>query len=398
MCRDVGSFGSGAGGHGGSFLSVRAAYMINALRVGGAEKLVVTFAQALQMRGDQLTIITLRENQTAVKSEAQAFGARVVEFSNRKVLSPRRLWQVYRFLDAENFDVLHTHLSMANIVGGICGGFAGIPVFTSLHNTTMATEDHPVYRPLETFLLRRASAQVIAVGWETAKAHQSRLGDKEIIVIPNAVPPNPGLTPQQRKALRIELAGDPQRALLIAVSRLEPQKGLHDLLRAFSILRRGHPEARLVIAGKGSLHNALQSDIQELGLTGKARLLGSRSDVPQLLAAADVYVSASHWEGLPVAVLEAMAAGLPVAATAVGDVPRVVVDGMGLLVPPHHPEQLAQALVQLLSNSAQAKAYGERARTHIESNYSMHAWADRLLDLYEKASQQGMNYPKWRAS
>ena len=368
-------------------MSVHAAYMINALRVGGAEKLVVNFAQALQKREDRLTVITLRENQPGVKAEAEAYGARVVEFSDRKVLSLQRLWQVYRYLKAENFDVLHTHLSMANIVGGMSGRLASIPVFTTLHNTTMTTENHPVYRPLETFLLRYAAAQVIAVGWETAEAHQARMGEKEIIVIPNAVPPNPGLTPPERKALRAELSGDPKRPLLIAVSRLEPQKGLHDLLEAFSILTSEHPEARLVIAGTGSLENELRSRLDGLNLSGKARLLGSRSDVPQLLAAADLYISASHWEGLPVAVLEAMAAGLPVAATAVGDIPRVVVEGTGLLVPPHNPARLAEVAAQILANPARASAYGEAARAHIETNYGMEAWAIRLLKLYEASSQ-----------
>ena len=117
---------------------------------------------------------------------------------------------------------------------------------------------------------------------------------------------------------------------------------------------------------------------------GRVILLGVRNDVPRLLAAGDIFVSASHWEGLPVAVLEAMAVGLPVVATSVGDVPDVVVPGTGLIVPPHQPAALATTIRTLLDDPEQGRQLGMAGRAHVVRNYAIEAWADKLLKLYSE--------------
>ncbi|MGH2524638.1 MAG: glycosyltransferase, partial [Anaerolineales bacterium] len=180
----------------------------------------------------------------------------------------------------------------------------------------------------------------------------------------------PSLAAAERAAIRAELAGDPARPLLVAVGRLSHQKGYGDLLTAFATLRQTHPHAALIIAGGGGRHAELSAQIASLHLDHHAWLLGARNDVPRLLAASDIFVSASHWEGLPVAVLEAMAAGLPIVATSVGDVPRVVSAEAGLIVPPHQPDLLAGALRTLLDNPVQRQRLGEAARAYVTRNHS----------------------------
>lgn len=363
------------------------AHIINALRVGGAEQLILNFAQAirdpaLSSQDIRLTVITLRRDVPEVLEQAKQFGARVVHFYNRKIYAPGRFWDLVRFLRSEDIDLLHTHLTMANILGASAGRVAGIPVVTSLHNTTMTTAEHPVWSPLETLLLRTAVRQVIAVGWQTAEAHQDRLGGKPVLVLPNAVPIPEPLVPKDRRQIRRELVGDPDVPLLISVGRLEEQKGMPDLLQAFADLQRTHPRASLVIAGDGSLRPELENQVLQQGLSGKARFLGLRRDIPELLGAADIFVSASLWEGLPVATLEALAAGLPVVATAVGDVPRVVVQEAGLLFPPRQPAELAGGLRQLLDNPELRAAQSTAARRHAIRHYSAVNWARRLLEIY----------------
>jgi glycosyltransferase involved in cell wall biosynthesis len=115
------------------------------------------------------------------------------------------------------------------------------------------------------------------------------------------------------------------------------------------------------------------------------RLLGARNDVPQLLSASDVYVSASHWEGLPLTVLEAMAAGLPIVATGVGDVPRVVVAGTGVIVPPRDPSALAKALRNLLAEPERMRVMGQTAQAHIARHFNSTVWLDNLLAVYAQA-------------
>jgi glycosyltransferase involved in cell wall biosynthesis len=115
------------------------------------------------------------------------------------------------------------------------------------------------------------------------------------------------------------------------------------------------------------------------------RCLGVRSDVPQLLAASDIFVSSSHWEGLPVAILEAMMAGLPIVATAVGDVPKVITPEAGIIVSPHQPDCLAEALDNLINAPEKARAMGNAARARAIQEYSLDTWMKRHIVVYEAA-------------
>lgn len=368
---------------------MRIAHVINALRVGGAEELLLTLAGELRRRGIDLTIITLRPSDPEMLAQAAGEGARVVAFPHRKLWAPGRFYRLQRFLRAERFSVLHTHLTMANILGTAAGRLAGTPVVTSLHNTTMRSQSMPLHSLAETWLLRTSVQRIIAVGWETARTHRARLNGKPLLVLPNAVSFPPPLSPAERSALRRELGcGNPEAPLLIFVGRLVPQKGLGDLLQAFAGVHQAHPAARLLLVGEGPLQEEVQAQVRSLGLGGQVSLLGLRSDVQRLLGACDLFVSAAHWEGLPVASLEAMAAGLPLAVTAVGDLPRVVTPETGALTPPQDPEALAEAINALLASPERRAAAGAAAQARVRREFSAEAWAGRLLDLYDEVRQE----------
>jgi glycosyltransferase involved in cell wall biosynthesis len=360
--------------------------MINALRIGGAEKLIVTFAQAVQKKDVKLTVITLRQNVLEVQKQVESFGAEVVAFNHRKIQSPKRFLNLVQFLRCQKPDVIHAHLTMATILGAASGALSGVPVVTSLHNTAMSTSDKLLLSAVETFMLRYFVKQVVAVGWQTAEAHQARLGAKRIDVIPNAVAIPEPVHPDVRQKTRLTLTGNPDLPILLSVSRLESQKGLFDLIKSFALVHQQYPDARLVIAGSGSLEDQVKAKVAEAGLKNFVHLLGLRQDIPKLLAASDIFVSAAHWEGLPVASLEAMAAGLPLAVTAVGDLPRVVVPGTGLLVQPQDPEALAASIGRLLEDSTTRIEIGKAAREHAINNYGAGAWVDRLMGIYAKTN------------
>jgi glycosyltransferase involved in cell wall biosynthesis len=271
---------------------------------------------------------------------------------------------------------------MATVLGTLTGTLAGIPVVTSLHNITMRTSQKRMLYSLETFLLRYLVKHVVAVGWGTAEAHRARLSGVPIEVIPNAVPIPPPSTPETRQATRSALLGDPTPPVLLYVGRLEPQKGLFDLLEAFSQVLQVHASARLLIAGSGSIESQVRVRVNDLGLGEAVKMLGQRGDIPDLLTASDIFVSAAHWEGLPVASLEAMAAGLPVVVTAVGDLPRVVQPGKGLLVSPGDLNGFAACINQLLAQPELREEMGTAARDHIQRQYNAVIWAGRLLEVY----------------
>lgn len=358
------------------------AQMIDGLRFGGAEQLILTFARALQRRNVKLTVITLKRDEPQMQQELQAMGVRVKPFHSRKLVDPVRFWKLWQFMRRERFDVIHTHLTMSNILGATVGRLSGIPVVTSLHNTRTRSQSHMYHGRLEEWLLKYSVQRVVAVGWSVAEVYQERLSPKPIVVIPNAVPSPPVLSNESREDLRSSLSIGPENTLLIAVGRLEAQKAFDDLLIAFAELQETQPQTRLIIAGQGPDQTVLGDQIQELDLTGEAQLLGLRDDVPALLAASDIFVSSSHWEGLPLATLEALMAGLPVVVTAVGDVPRVVTDESGILVPPGQPKQLAAALRRVVVDDDLRRSLGQSAQRTANESFEVEAWVDKILALY----------------
>ncbi len=354
--------------------------------MGGAEKLEVLFAQAIRAHGSQLTVVSLdRDSGTPIPDELQRLDTTVVRFASRRLLDPLRLARLVRFLRNSHCDVLQTHLTYANILGSLAGRLAGIPTIGTLHSAAYDTaQQHPLKRLLETWALIYGCRAVVAVGHSVANAHSERLRGARVVVIPNAVAPGLEMSPDERKRIRMGLADETAYPLLIAVGRLARPKGYFDLVKAFAKVCETHPAVRLAIAGEGPLCQDLAAEIATLGLDDSLRLLGERDDIPALLKASELFVSASHWEGLPLSVLEAMAAGLPVIATSVGDIPQVVVAGTGLVVPPHDPTALANAICVLLDNPEKRAAMGRNAQLHVARHYSVNPWFERYQVLYDE--------------
>jgi glycosyltransferase involved in cell wall biosynthesis len=190
------------------------------------------------------------------------------------------------------------------------------------------------------------------------------------------------LDPTERRKLRRELGVEGSTPLLISVGRLHPQKAIPDLLCALARLRDEGIDFALRLAGAGPSGALVQEEIARLRLADRVTLLGVRRDIPRLLGASDLYVSSSLWEGLPVATLEAMAAGLPVVATAVGDVPYAVTPETGTLVEPGDVEALADAVARMLRDKERRALQGAAARRRAREHFGREAWIERILAIY----------------
>jgi len=363
-------------------------YLVDGLRVGGAEKLIVTFAQQLRHHPDRLTIVSLQRNVPAMRTAVEEAGAQVIPLHSKKLVNPLRFQKLWQLVRREKFAVIHTHLTGANILGGMVGWLTGTPVVTTLHNTRLISQDHLYHGRLENWVLTHLIDQVIAVGWQVAETHQARLGLEDMMVLPNAVAQRPPLSAEKRRQIRATIIDDPEAVIFIAIGRLRPQKGFLDLLAAFAEVNKVCPRTRLLIAGQGPQEAELAASITALGLEQKARLLGLRHDIPDLLAASDIYVSAALWEGLPVSMLEAMAAGRPCVVTAVGDVPQVMDETMGIVLPPQQPDRLAHALLSLVQSPEQWPVLGQAARQKVATSFSADGWTEKQLALYRELASK----------
>lgn len=366
---------------------MRVLQMIDSLHmVGGVQQLQVLFAQTVREKGVELVVFSMRRDQDSPLPERlRSLGAEVISIPGRlgDLNTLRRINQVVRQGD---FDVIHTHMMHSNILGGLAGRAAGVPVISTIHNSLISRKRfHPLRFGLETIALRHLATLVMAVGESTARAHLRRLRGKDIRVIPNAVEIPAPISPEERLAAREELCGDSRRPLLISVGRLTEQKGYAGLLEAFRQVHPAYPRAFLALVGSGELQPELQALIEQYGLQGSARLVGPRDDVPRLLAASDVFISSSLWEGLPKVILEAMAAGLPLVATRVGDTPNVVQEDFGLLTSPGQPSELSEAICYLLAHPERLPQMGRAAREYVSVHHSPEHWVQAVLGLYEEA-------------
>jgi glycosyltransferase involved in cell wall biosynthesis len=178
--------------------------------------------------------------------------------------------------------------------------------------------------------------------------------------------------------------------VLGTVARLEEQKGHEVLLAAVSRIIREIDDLTVLIVGDGPLRPVLEAQTRKLGLEKVVRFLGTRRDVPLLLRALDLFVMPSRWEGIPLTLLEAMGAGLPVVSTRVGRAGEIIADGVnGLLVPPGDPEALAAAILSACRRPEARRAWAEEARRTVVARYSLDHMLGQFADLYRQLAGKG---------
>jgi glycosyltransferase involved in cell wall biosynthesis len=202
-------------------------------------------------------------------------------------------------------------------------------------------------------------------------------------VIHNGIDPGPSPEAAGRAAARARLGLWSDAFIVGTVARLDPVKDLETLLRGFATARASHPDARLVVVGDGTERAALERIAASLGLGGSVLFLGERHDVREILPAFDVFVNTSVTEGVSITILEAMAAGLPVVATAVGGTPEVIVDGQqGILVPARSPEKIGQAILELARNPALRQRLGTAGRRRVQDRFTVDRMVAEYMEVY----------------
>jgi glycosyltransferase involved in cell wall biosynthesis len=353
-------------------------HFTDAIEFGGAERMILTLLGGLQARGWRTVLAHHADpGLRRLTEEATALGV--------ETWTVPRMRGIYRLLTAARFArklrqhapmLFHAHLTtpLACRYGLIAARVAGLPVIATLHlYMPVSRRAIPVQK-----LVSLAVDRYIAVSQAVAR-HLSVLcvgGSRKIRVVYNGVPiaqfergPSGGM----------RRAGSHPTVLTIA--RLHPQKALECLLRAAVLV----PEARFLVAGDGRERGALEAQARTLGVTERVAFLGYRDDVAALLRDADVFVLPSLYEGLPVSLLEAMAAGTPVVATAVDGTDEAIVHGeSGILVPPRDPVALARAIQDVLADPALARRLVKYGKERVRQHFSAEAAAEGVCDVYRE--------------
>jgi glycosyltransferase involved in cell wall biosynthesis len=363
---------------------IRIVYLIGTLERGGAEGQLAELASGLDRARFEPTVCCLAGD-GPLAAVLVARGVPVESIGPpaalARLLALPRLWRVLRRLRP---DIVHGQLYWGNVAAGLGGRLAGVPAVVG-SRLSLARPRGGMRGGLRRLANTRTDLVIAnARAVRNAAMRDEGLPDDRVIVIHNGVDcsrfdvaPDPGL----RHALGVA-ASSP---IVTVVANLRRSKGHATFLEAWPAVLGRWPEARALLVGDGPLRDAVRARVVALGVTDSVRLLGSRHDVPALLALSQVVAQPSLREGLPNAVLEAMAAGRPVVATDVGGT-REAIDHerTGLLVPSGDTTALAAGLVRLLSNPDEAQGFGQAARRHVAEHFQIQTMVRAHEAVYDR--------------
>jgi glycosyltransferase involved in cell wall biosynthesis len=356
---------------------------------GGGERLAVQTAIRLDPGRFETTLCATRWDPTEATSDVvapaladlRAAGVEFLGLKRRSTFSLASWARLASELRRHRIDVLHAHKFGSNVWGTLVGRLARVPVVIA-HEHTWSYVGRPLRRLLDRHLIARGTDAFLAVSAEDMRRmiEIEGISARDVLMVPNGIPP----LPSARRDVRRELGIPADAPVIGTVTRLYRQKAPEVVVLAAARLAAGFPGLQVLIVGAGPEESRVRALIDAQGLSDTVRLLGLRDDVPEVLAALDVAVSTSDWEGSPLSVIEYMAAGLPVVATAVGGVPDLITDGVhGLLVPRGDSAALAAAVERLLRNPEDAHAMGRRGRDRQRREFDLDSMVRRLERLYE---------------
>jgi glycosyltransferase involved in cell wall biosynthesis len=361
--------------------------VIYGLCMGGAEQLLLPLATKIDASRFRTVVVAIDCSGPLEKILAQK-GVEVFVLGKHGKFNLGRGTGLIKAMQQYSTSLLHSHLFCADFWSGVsCTFLPKVKHISTVHGLPPFTGPN-LFSKSQHWIGAVFPDHIIAVCEETAQRCVKELGIKreKISVIHNGIEPAPYRHLKNRAAVRHTLSLAPRQFVLGFVGRLEPQKNLPFLLKAMKRLKEeGLDAITLLIAGSGSQEATLRTLVQAGGLQETVHLLGLREDIPDLLSALDVFVLPSVWEGLSVAAMEAMAAGLAVIATPVGGNPELIQDNQtGILVPCQDVKALAEAIKRLYLDPALREKMSSRGRERIEGYFNHERMVTQIQDLYEQ--------------
>jgi glycosyltransferase involved in cell wall biosynthesis len=361
---------------------IRLEQVIYALEIGGSEMLAWQIARALNLERRYVCSVSSVQGSGSLAEVLAAEGILAKAFFKDARFDVRLVLRLAKHFRTEKIDLIHTHHLGQLLYGGVAGKLAGARVIHTEH-------EYYTLNPLRLRRLLRVLSlltdAVTAVAEPVTEFLHTEVGIplQKLITIPNGVdvPRFSAAKPIRRTSMGWEDSD----VVIGCLARFEPEKGHAVLLEAFKQVHAHYPTARLLLIGDGTERGRLEQISSQLDLKGSVFFSGIRRDVPELLATCDIAVLASIHEGLPIAILEAMAAGKPIVATRVGSVSQVVINGeTGLLVKPGEAGALSEALRILVSDKVKRQCLGANGFELVCAHYSFDRTIGRYTTLYDK--------------
>lgn len=363
-------------------------------KISGGEKVLFDLATALRARGHEVQAVCPAPGQLPERLAEEGIRAEIVPF--RKTYDLAAAVRLARHIRREKFEVLHSHSMLTNILARTAGRLAAVSASVSTEHLTMelgrggrgkgagARLKALYYRRLDNFTSRWNGAVVAVSAAVRDDLLAQGMDPLRVTVIRNGIE-IPPLDPAARRRVREELGIGEDVPVIGTVGRLSPQKDYPTLLRAAAGVVAEVPRALFLILGDGGLRPDLENLAAELKIGARVRFLGYREDVMEVVSAFDIFALSSLWEGLPLAVLEAMAQAKPVVATAVPGTAEALAEGeTGFTVPLGDASALAEKIIHLAGNLEKARKMGETGRKRVEEQFSRERMVGEHEELYRR--------------
>jgi glycosyltransferase involved in cell wall biosynthesis len=365
-------------------------HLLSTLKRGGTELALLRLLPRMDPAAWSFRVAWLHGPGDLAPAFEQAAGAEPLCLNLGFKADLRVLPRLVDLVRREGIDLIQTHMDLADYYGAAAARLTGRHLVSIRQNAdefrTRRTWKRPPFLALEHLSYAAADAVVaVSEGLVDFLAKAEGLPRHKTIVVPNGVDETLAARAPEQAAARRALGLEAPGPILGTVGRLAEQKGQLYLLQAFPAVLRERSEARLVLAGEGPERPRLEEEARRLGIDGRTIFLGHRDDIPTVLAALDLFAFPSLWEGMPMALLEAMLLERPVVAARGVGVDEVVTDGVhGLLVEPRDAAGTARALLRLLRDPGEAARLGEAARRRVLDRYSLGRVANEFDRLYRR--------------
>lgn len=358
-------------------------HVITSLVTGGAEHLMVDLLPRLRAKGNDVELLVFDGTATPFMHQLCDAGIVVHRLSvGGNVYSPGNVLKLVPYM--RRYDVIHTHNTACQLFAPLAWllSFGGVKLVTTEHNTTNRRRGKWYFKPIDSWMYARYDA-IIAISRKAEAMLRAYMHPKHLITIENGIDVYRYAKAQaaQRAELVPEYAdGD---VVMAMVAAFRPQKDHDCAIRSMAELPENY---KLCLVGDGERRIEIEELIASLGLQQRVRLMGIRSDVPNILKAADVNLLASHWEGLSLSSVEGMAAGRPFVASDVDGL-REVVQGNGILFAEGNHRQLAEILLRLINNRDEYEKVA-RACADAATNYDIALMVERYHQVYNELCQE----------
>src|SRR5581483_1042037 len=360
-------------------LPMRILQLISTIRYYGAESVVSGLSRELHAQNHSTVVSTLtrvEKHSDVITEKAARWGIPAFDIACLGRADWHALRTLRRLIRDQEITLIHSHNYKSNLYAYLATYRGKLPLVATCHNWTRSTKSLRMYAALDHFLLRGFDRVVAVSDLVAENLRHSRLPADRISVIPN------GIEVRDFEAVPAALHPKEDDQIAIgAVCRLTPEKGVPDLLFVAKALMDRHPRVRLVIAGDGPDRHQFETLAGELGIAAKVKFLGFQSDMPAIYASMDIFVLPSWNEGMPMSVLEAMAAAKPIVASRVGAIPKLVSNEAGILIEPGDRNALQTALEKLIADKDLRLAMGKAGRQSVAATFGIQKMTEAYLQV-----------------